>query len=63
MPEIPESFRQYLVGMERYQRGEPVDACENIHQRRGWWRALRADAESDVERGDGDEHELERKRR
>ncbi|GIV73507.1 hypothetical protein [Caldilinea sp.] len=45
---IWESFRQYLEGMELYRRGEPVEACENSDQRRGWWDALNADAEMDA---------------
>ncbi len=31
-----QEFAEYLVGVQRFRRREPLCACENDAQRRGW---------------------------
>lgn len=39
-------FQQYLAGQSLYMAKEPVEACQNDDQVRGWWDALKHDAET-----------------
>jgi len=37
--------KHYQVGYALYIGNQPLSACHNDQQRRGWWAALDADAE------------------
>lgn len=43
-------FQDYLTGQLRYSHGEPIEWCENQHERRGWLDGEKysADVETDV---------------